>query len=325
MTNHEKPDQEVELERARKALRRLNPRGARGRRILISGGLGFTGSALVETYRDALPEAELCVTDFPRRGWEEAWKDDPNITFYPADFFDPQGVPALVNHLSAGGGLTDAIMIHGGGGRPDWELPGREGELNDEDTRRLNFSSVYELLNSLLQTGILNGSQERPVTATVITSLSRFPSWQHPSGHGSAYGQAKNDLYHVMRYLASRWELDHYVRIHIVCPGTIIDTIPQTHRKLGKRRPSRHNFARSQDIANAVLSGTELGDNSIGVEVIVDGGQRFIPVIKEEKDPRPNPGEPDRELINSLEYGRSLVEKLDEELSAGSRQDTLSD
>jgi len=315
MSNNEKSDIEIELESARRALRRLSPRGSQGRRILITGGLGFTGSTLVNLYREALPDAKLCVTDFPRKGSQDAWKEDPNITFYPVDFFDIQGIPNLIGHLSEGDGLTDAIMVHGGGGRPDWELPGREGELNDEDTRRLNFSSVYELFDSLLQTGILKGSREKPVTATVITSLSRFPSWQHPSGHGCAYGQAKNDLYHAMVYLASRWELDHYIRIHIVCPGTIMDTMPGNQNLYSDlRKPLRRDFARSQDIANAVLSGTELGDKSVGVEVIVDGGQRFVPLMKRKCSTKDQNG-PDGELLKSLEYGRALVESLESDLS----------
>ncbi len=60
----------AELEQTRKALRRFNQRGSDVRRILLKGRLGHMGSRVVEIYLEALPAAEFCVADFPRKGAE---------------------------------------------------------------------------------------------------------------------------------------------------------------------------------------------------------------------------------------------------------------
>lgn len=297
MSTGRNSESEMELERARTALRRFNPRGSENRRILVTGGLGYTGSAIVQTYREALPDAEICVTDLPRDGWRDAWREDKHITFHPANFFEPDGIPNLVNFLSSGEKLSDAIFIHGGSGRTEWGLPHvGSHEIDDDKVIRLNFTSVYELFRTLLRAGLLNGTHESPATATAVTSLSRFPAWQHPSRHGAAYGKSKTDLYHAMVHLAHRWGLDHHVRIHIVCPGTIADTCREWD-------PPR-SFAHTQDIANTILAGTELCGKSIGVETIVDGGQRFAPFIN--NDVRVDP-----DIRDSINYGRVLVDRLE--------------
>lgn len=298
----------AELEQTRKALRRFNPRGSDGRRILLTGGLGHMGSRVVEIYLEALPAAEICVADFPRKGAEEKWGGQSRVSFYAVDFLEGGSVPSLLDRLAKGGPLTDAICIHGGVGRPEWELPREDYSLNLEEVWRLNCDSVYELLRGLLDRGLLRGSPEDPATATVTGSLSRFPVWASPLVD---YGKAKNDLYHAMVYLASRAGSDPPVRFHMVSPGTMRDTFSARPRHRGRFEEKGFplgSMADGYDVGESILAFTELCRKATGVETRVDGGQYFVP-----GDFKGLGIEPTR--LEAVEKGRQVVERIAAKLS----------
>jgi NAD(P)-dependent dehydrogenase (short-subunit alcohol dehydrogenase family) len=304
-----------ELEQLRKALRRFNPRGSAGRRILITGGLGLTGSKVLDTYLDALPHAEICLADLLRDGVEEKWAAHSRVHFIPVNFLEAGSVSSLLDRVAEGGRLTDAIFIHGGDGRPEWEMPGGKMTISPEEVWVLNLESVYELLRESLDRGILRGSRDDIATATAISSLSRFPAWFPPPQVPSDYNVAKDDLYHVMLYLGSRVDREDYVRFHVVSPGTIIDTYPAEIRAAAERRVEKHlplrSLANGYDIANAILANTELGRKVTGVETRVDGGQYWTPQLH--PDPKNDFGE-----STEVEKGRLVAERLEAKWAARS-------
>jgi len=311
-TDMDNSDLTAELERTRKALRRFNPRGSKGRRILLTGGLGHMGSRVMETYLEALPDAEFCVVDFPRNGADDKWADPTRVSFLPVDFLETGSVPSLLDRLADCGGLTDAICIHGGVGREDWELPRENYSLEPDEVQRLNLESVYELLQGLMDREILQGVPDDPATATVVGSISRFPVWHPNTSKPWTYSEAKNDLYYAIVYLASQVERDRSVRFHMVSPGTIQDTytgsaLDPDSRWSPKNYPLRA-MADGYDVAEAMLGFTELCRKSTGIETRVDGGQYFVP----------NPGRFDgaeTPKLEEVEKGRDVVERIKRKLA----------
>jgi NAD(P)-dependent dehydrogenase (short-subunit alcohol dehydrogenase family) len=311
-TDMDNSDLIADLKRTRKALRRFNPRGSEGRRILLTGGLGHMGSRVMETYLEALPAAEFYVADFPRNGAEDRWADQSRVTFLPVDFLVTGSVPSLLDRLTGCGGLTDAICIHGGIGREDWELPREDHHLQDEELCRLNFESVYELIRRLLDREFLHGTREDPATATVVGSISRFAQWYPPGLDHWAYSDAKNDLYYAIVYLASQVGDNSLVRFNIVSPGTIRDTCSAQ-----VRNPNSPWFpegfplgamADGYDVGDAMLALTEMCRKSTGIEIRVDGGQYLAP------SPYRYDGT-EMPKLEEVEKGREVVERIEEKLA----------
>jgi NADP-dependent 3-hydroxy acid dehydrogenase YdfG len=186
------------------------PAGA-GRRVLVTGASSGIGAA---TARRLAAEGWRVVVAARRADRLEALAAETGAEAFPLDVTDDDAVAALVEHLSATGGL-DAVVNNAGGALgldrvEDADLEGwrRMFELNVLGTLRVTKALLPLLRESAQRTG---GSD-----VVVVTSTAAHDAYEG----GAGYTAAK----HAERMLATtlRWEIaGEPLRVVQIAPGAV--------------------------------------------------------------------------------------------------------
>ena len=149
--------------------------------ILITGGLGFVGSAVVAACRERHPEWKLSVLDL--RGPRDRVSD---ITYWTCDITQSMSVDAVVSKVKP------TVIVHTAGIVPN--LVDRYTGKCREGLAAVNVEGTRSLLTSARRCGV--GTFVWTSSCTVVTDdLSRqYPNVDETwpvSSHSLAYGESK--------------------------------------------------------------------------------------------------------------------------------------
>ena len=256
-------------ERYRRFLYDFPEKPLAGRTVVVAGGTGGLGSALV-----ALLAREGAITIVGYRSNREraqklqrAIEDQfgVNLHFVAGDILDPAVRRGYLEGVKAAGQpLAGAAIFPGEPARVPLESLDRESITTSFES---NYAGPVLLAKDLGEEMEASGASGNLVLLATMQAVAAFPS-------SLAYAAPKAALVHAARVLALQWNT---VSVNVVAPGATVAGMAESSVKAGKY--DRHissgaisRFGRPEDIARAVRFFLEPGQYASGQVLVVDGG-----------------------------------------------------
>ncbi len=247
-------------------------RSLAGRTIIVAGGTGGLGAALVALL--AREGAELIVGYHAKRERADSLRDameeqfGRKIVLVKGDLSDPEVrrdylAAARRLALERRAILTGAAIFPGDAARIAFEKL-------DQKAIEASLAANYVcplLLAKEIGEAMESGEGGSMVLLASMQAVAAFPSSLN-------YGAPKAALVHAARILAQQWSA---VRVNVVAPGATVVGMGGASVQTGKYDPYLQNgaisrFGRPEDVARAVRFFLEPDNYTTGQVLVVDGG-----------------------------------------------------
>ncbi|KAI4207534.1 MAG: hypothetical protein LQ346_000466 [Caloplaca aetnensis] len=149
--------------------------------VLISGGLGFVGSAVVATLEEAHPEWILSVLDIA-----EPTDLRPQVTYYCCDLTNSLQVEEVIQHVKPNAVVHTAAFVP--------ELAERYGRRAHERVFNINVGGTRHILTAAKANGVKAFVYTGSCTAVTDDLSKQYPNIDETwpvSSHSLSYGASK--------------------------------------------------------------------------------------------------------------------------------------
>ena len=245
----------------------------KGNRVVITGGTGGIGSAIVKGFIDAGSEVLVSARDtsqFDSLKEYLAEHNSPSTKLHHvvADFSDPKNCGVFIDQAKKTlGGIDVLVIAHGG------VKPGPAIETSDEIWQQqiqVNLSSYFQLAKAVAGEMIERGSGKIITFASMLTFQGGL--------NASTYAAAKGGVGQMTKALSNEWAKSG-VNVNAIAPGYIqtklnrhIWTDPIRHDQVLSRLTSGRWGLPEDMVGPTLFLASEASDYMHGVILPVDGG-----------------------------------------------------
>lgn len=229
-----------------------------GQRVLVTGGSGGIGLAVVELLRTA--GAEVWSVDLPGAS------PPPGAVARPCDLRDPEALARIVAEAGAAGGLD--ALVHCAGITRDRVL----WKLTDEDWRAVidvNLDAAFRLLRAAAPILRARNRGSVVLVSSINGERGKFGQANYAASKAGLIGLAKSAARELGRF---------GVRVNVVAPGMVRTAmtakLEPEHLQRAQDESALGRIAEPVDVAHAVLFlCSDLARHVTGQVLRVDGGQ----------------------------------------------------
>jgi 2-deoxy-D-gluconate 3-dehydrogenase len=245
----------------------------KGNRVVITGGAGGIGSALVKGFVDAGSEVLVSAREASQFESLKEFLTANNspttkLHYLLADFADPKQCGAFIEKArTALGGIDVLVIAHGG------VKPGPAVDTSDEvwmEQIQINLSSYFQLAKAAAGEMIERGSGKIITFASMLTFQGGL--------NASTYAAAKGGVGQMTKALSNEWAKSG-VNVNAIAPGYIktklnkhIWTDPIRNDQILSRLTSGRWGVPEDMVGPTLFLASEASDYMHGVILPVDGG-----------------------------------------------------
>ncbi len=245
----------------------------KGNRVVITGGTGGIGSALVKGFIDAGTEVLVSARDTAQfDALKEFLIANNSLTtklhLVVADFADPKKCGIFIDQaITTLGGIDVLVIAHGG------VKPGPAIETSDDvwlEQIQINLSSYFQLARAAAGEMIERGSGKIITFASMLTFQGGL--------NASTYAAAKGGVGQMTKALSNEWAKSG-VNVNAIAPGYIktklnrhIWTDPVRNDQILSRLTSGRWGIPEDMVGPTLFLASEASDYMHGVILPVDGG-----------------------------------------------------
>lgn len=238
-----------------------------GKIIIVTGGKGLLGSAIVRHCRDA--GADVYSAEISTKGSEDAWS-------LPLDIGDEASIQRCIETVFAKHGRIDGLVNCAYPRTDDWRLTFEEVPA---ESFRKNLD--MHLTGYILCCRAVLEKMKAQKTGSVINVASIYgmvaPDFSLYEGTSittspAAYAAIKGGLIQMTRYLASYYGR-YGIRVNAISPGGVFDSHPKEFERKYSARTMLGRMAEPDDIApGAVYLLSDASSYITGHNLVIDGG-----------------------------------------------------
>lgn len=239
--------------------------GLEGKVVLVAGGSGGIGSAILDLFQAAGAKT-LCV-DLPDRTPPQAGGSEPR--FLPCDLSRPEEVRLLLDRIQTDYARLD-VVVHSAGITRDrvlWKM----SDVEWSEVMKVNLDSTFFLLRAAAPLLRRTGGGSVVLVSSITAERGKFGQANYAASKAGMIALGKTAALELGRF---------GIRVNAVAPAWIETRmtagVPQVVRQKELDHSPLGRLGQPEDVARVVLFlGSDLSRHVNGQVIRVDGGQEM--------------------------------------------------
>lgn len=240
----------------------------RGKNAIVTGASRGIGYSIAMGYAKAGANLILIARNTPESVLEEARSYGVRAEFYPYDFSDPSGIPALISNILDSWGRIDILVNNAGAQRRN-----NCADFTDEDwdfVTNVNEKSVFIMCREVGRHMLAAGGGKIVNLASLLAFQGGF--------RVPAYAASKGAVMQFSKTFANEWA-SQGINVNCIAPGYIATDMNEAliadearNAQITVRIPANRWGTGDDLVGAAIFLASAASDYIHGIVIPVDGG-----------------------------------------------------